>query len=132
MNEHCVIFITAGSKEEAEKLSRGIVEKKLAFCVNTVPSILSTYHWEGKLHVDEEILLIVKTRKEKYSTLENWVKQQHSYDVPEIISLPVQKGLPEYLKSIDDWVTSSTQWLTIFKKKAGKFLKTSPHKSLFI
>ena len=60
MNEHCVIFITAGSKEEAEKLSRGMVEQKLAFCVNTVPSILSTYHWEGKLHVDEEILLIVK------------------------------------------------------------------------
>ena len=106
MNEHCIIFITAGSKEEAEKLSRGMVEKKLAFCVNTVPSILSTYHWEGKLHVDEEILLIVKTRKEKYSTLENWVKQQHSYDVPEIISLPVQKGLPEYLKAIDDWVIS--------------------------
>ena len=106
MNEHCVIFITAGSKEEAEKLSRGMVEKKLAFCVNAVPSILSTYHWEGKIHVDEEILLIVKTRKEKYSTLETWVKQQHSYDVPEIISLPVQKGLPEYLKAIDDWVTS--------------------------
>ena len=81
-------------------------EQKLAFCVNTVPCMLSTYHWEGKLHVDEEILLIVKTRKEKYSTLETWVKQQHSYDVPEIISLPVQKGLPEYLKAIDDWVTS--------------------------
>ena len=106
MDEHCVIFITAGSKEEAEKLSHGMIEKKFAFCVNTVPSILSTYHWEGKLHVDEEILLIVKTRKEKYSTLETWVKQQHSYDVPEIISLPVQQGLPEYLKAIDDWVTS--------------------------
>ena len=86
MDEHCVIFITAGSKEEAEKLSRGMIEKKLSFCVNTVPGIQSTYHWEGKLHVDDEILLIAKTRQQKYSALENWVKQNHSYDVPEIIS----------------------------------------------
>ena len=106
MNEHCVIFITAGSKEEAKQLSRGMIEKKLAFCVNTVPGIQSTYHWEGKLIVDDEILLIAKTRKQKYGALENWVKQNHSYDVPEIISLPIQKGLPEYLKAIDDWVTS--------------------------
>ena len=106
MDEHCVIFITAGSKEEADKLSRGMIEKKLAFCVNTVPGIQSTYHWKGKLHIDDEILLIAKTRQQKYGALENWVKQNHSYDVPEIISLPIQKGLPEYLKAIDDWVTS--------------------------
>ena len=61
MNEHCVIFITAGSKEEAEKLSQGMVENRLAFCVNIVSGIQSTYHWEGKIHVDNEILLIAKT-----------------------------------------------------------------------
>ena len=105
MHEHCVIFIPAGSKEEADKLSRGMIEQKLAFCVHTVPGIQSTYHWKGKLHVDDEILLIAKTRQQKYGALENWVKQNHSYDVPEIISLPIQKGLPEYLKAIDDWVT---------------------------
>ena len=48
MNEHCIIYITAGSKEEADKLSRGLVEEKLAFCVNTVPGIQSTYQWEGE------------------------------------------------------------------------------------
>ena len=104
MNEHCIIYITAGSKEEADKLSRGLVEEKLAFCVNAVPGIQSTYQWEGKIHVDDEILLIVKTRQDRYETLERWVKQNHSYDVPEIISLPIQKGLPEYLQAIDDWV----------------------------
>ena len=104
MNEHCIIYITAGSKEEADKLSRGLVEEKLAFCVNAVPGIQSTYQWEGKIHVDDEILLIVKTRQDRYETLEQWVKQNHSYDVPEIISLPIQKGLPEYLQAIDDWV----------------------------
>ena len=104
MNEHCIIYITAGSKEEADKLSRGLVKEKLAFCVNTVPGIQSTYQWEGKIHVDDEILLIVKTRQDRYEALEQWVKQNHSYDVPEIISLPIQKGLPEYLQAIDDWV----------------------------
>ena len=104
MNEHCIIYITAGSKEEADKLSRGLVEEKLAFCVNTIPGIQSTYQWEGKIHVDDEILLIVKTRQDRYEVLERWVKQNHSYDVPEIISLPIQKGLPEYVQAIDDWV----------------------------
>ena len=104
MNEHCVIFITAGSDEEADKLSRGLVEEKLAFCINAVPGIQSTYQWEGKIHVDDEILLIVKTRQDRYEALEQWVKQNHSYDVPEIISLPIQKGLPEYVQAIDDWV----------------------------
>ena len=104
MNEHCIIYITAGSKEEADKLSRGLVEEKLAFCVNAVPGIQSTYQWEGKIHVDDEILLIVKTRQDRYEALERWVKQNHSYDIPEIISLPIQKGLPQYLQAIDDWV----------------------------
>ena len=104
MNEHCIIYITAGSKEEADKLSRGLVEEKLAFCINAVPGIQSTYQWEGKIHVDDEILLIVKTRQDRYEALEQWVKQNHSYDVPEIISLPIQKGLPEYVQAIDDWV----------------------------
>ena len=104
MNEHCIIYITAGSKEEADKLSRGLVEEKLAFCVNTLPGIQSTYQWEGKIHVDDEILLIIKTRQDRYEALEQWVKQNHSYDVPEIISLPIQNGLPEYVQAIDDWV----------------------------
>ena len=104
MSEHCVLFITVESKEEADKISRGLVEDKLAFCVNTVPGIQSTYHWEGKIHVDEEILLIVKTRKDLYDALESWVKTNHSYDVPEIIALPIERGLPEYLSGIDDWV----------------------------
>ncbi|MBT3923921.1 MAG: divalent-cation tolerance protein CutA [Nitrospina sp.] len=105
MSEHCVLFITVGSKEEADKISRGLVEDKLAFCVNTVPGIQSTYHWEGKLHIDKEFLLIVKTRKDRYDALETWVKINHSYEVPEIIALPIEQGLPAYLTGIDNWVT---------------------------
>ena len=106
MSEHCVLFITVESKEEADKISRGLVEDKLAFCVSTVPGIQSTYHWEGKLHIDKEFLLIVKTRKDRYDALETWVKINHSYEVPEIIALPIEQGLPAYLTGIDNWVTN--------------------------
>ncbi len=105
MSEHYVLFITTGSKEEADKISRGLVEDKLAFCVNAIPGIQSTYYWEGKIHVDEEFLLIVKTRKDRYDALETWVKINHSYEVPEIIALPIEQGLPAYLSGIDDGVT---------------------------
>ena len=104
MSEHCVIFTTAGSKEEADKLSRGLVENKLAFCVNTIPKIQSTYYWEDKIHVDEELLLIIKTRKDRYDALEAWITANHSYEVPEIIAMPIEQGLPAYLSGIDDWV----------------------------
>jgi len=104
MSEHCVIFITAGSKEEADKISRGLVEGKLAFCVTAIPKVQSTYYWEDKIHVDEEFLLIVKTQKDRYDALETWVKINHSYEVPEIIALPIEQGLPAYLAGIDDWV----------------------------
>lgn len=104
MEQHIVVFVTAGSKEEAEKLSRGLVEEKLAFCVNALPSVTSTYFWEGKLCVDEEILLIIKTRAGKFAALETWVRDNHSYNVPEVIALPIVKGSEPYLKGIDDWV----------------------------
>jgi len=104
-SQHIVVFVTAGSKEEAGKLSRGLVEEKLAFCVNALPSVKSTYYWEGKLCEDEEILLIIKTRSSKFDALETWVRKNHSYDVPEVIALPIVKGSQPYLKSIDDWVS---------------------------
>jgi len=107
MSVHCVIFITAGSKEEADKISRGLVESKLAFCVSTLPKVQSTYYWEDKIHVDEEFLLIVKTRQDQYEALETWVKNNHSYKVPEIIALPIEQGLPAYLNGIDDWVAKN-------------------------
>ena len=104
MNKHIVVFITTGSKEEADMLSRGLVEERLAFCVSTIPAIQSTYYWGDKLCVDEEILLIVKTQNQKFEALEAWVCENHSYDVPEVIALPIVQGSQPYLKCIDDWV----------------------------
>ena len=103
MNGHIVVFTTAGSKEEATKLSRGLVEEKLAYCVNTLPSIESTYYWKGKLCVDEELLLVIKTQESKFTAMESWVRKNHSYEIPELIALPIVKGSADYLKCIDDW-----------------------------
>jgi periplasmic divalent cation tolerance protein len=104
MNEHIVILTTAGSEEEATKISRGLVEKKLAYCVNTIPSIQSTYYWDGKLCVDDELLLIIKTKEEKFSTVKDWILANHSYDVPEVIALPITQGSSDYLQCIDKWI----------------------------
>ena len=103
-SEHSVVFITAGSEEEARRLATGLVENRHAFCVNIVPGVQSVYHWEGKIHNDPEFLLIVKTRSARFAALRDWVTAHHSYDVPEVIALPVNQGLPAYLKGIDDWV----------------------------
>ncbi|QPJ63981.1 MAG: divalent-cation tolerance protein CutA [Candidatus Nitrohelix vancouverensis] len=103
MSEHVIVFMTAGSSEEAQKISRGLVENKLAYCVNTVPSIQSTYFWEGKVCTDEELLLIAKTRADAFDNLKAWVLDAHSYDVPEIVAIPIAAGLESYLKCVDDW-----------------------------
>ncbi|MGP0628384.1 divalent-cation tolerance protein CutA [Nitrospina sp. 32_T5] len=104
MDEHVVVYVTAGSEDEAEKLANGLVTEKLAFCVNVIPSIKSYYYWDGKMNVDPEVLMIIKTRRDRFDDLEKWVCANHSYDVPEVIALPIVKGLKPYLQGIDDWV----------------------------
>ena len=104
MKNHITVFTTVSSSEEAKKISRGLVEKKLAYCVNTIPSIQSTYFWDEKLCVDEELLLIIKTKEEKFSMLKDWILENHRYDTPEVIALPITQGSSDYLKCIDDWV----------------------------
>ena len=104
MSRYIVVLTTTGSKEEASRLSQSLVREKLAYCVNTIPSIQSTYYWEGKLCTDEEFLLLIKTHEEKFTALETWVLQNHNYAVPELIAIPITRGSSDYLKCIDDWV----------------------------
>ena len=104
MKNYITVYTTVSSIEEAKKISSGLVETKLAYCVNTIPSIQSTYLWGGKLCVDDELLLIIKTKEEKFSMLKDWILENHSYDIPEVIALPIVKGSSDYLKCIDDWI----------------------------
>ncbi|KEP67431.1 UNVERIFIED_CONTAM: divalent cation tolerance protein, CutA1 family protein [Hammondia hammondi] len=100
-----VAYVTCKDKSQAEEVASKLVENRLAACVNIVPGITSIYEWEGKMEKDEEVLLIVKTRKELAAEVVAAVRKWHSYDVPEVIFLDVVGGNEPYL----DWVKRNTQ-----------------------
>lgn len=97
---YIVVFITASSTKEAEKIADGLVDNKLVACVNIVPSVKSIYTWKGKKEKASEVLLIAKSKKEKFKRIIKQVKSLHSYEVPEIISIPISDGNKDYL----DWI----------------------------
>jgi periplasmic divalent cation tolerance protein len=95
------IYITAGSEDEAKKIAVHLLEKHLIACANIFP-IRSIYHWKGNLEDEKEFALILKTQEEHVDAIVDEVKKVHSYEVPCIESLPVEKGNPDYLKWIED------------------------------
>jgi periplasmic divalent cation tolerance protein len=97
-----VILVTAGNREEAEVIADVLLEQNRAACVNIVPAVNSHFLWQGKLEAGQEVLLIVKTQALLVDEVTNLVKTIHSYDVPEIIALPIIGGNPEYLAWIDN------------------------------
>ncbi len=102
-NDKIVILITAGSHEEAYNIGKDLVEKKLAACCNIVQGVQSIYWWEGKVTEDSEILLMIKTRISAEEAVFKAVKETHSYQLPEIISLPITGGYDKYF----DWIDNS-------------------------
>jgi periplasmic divalent cation tolerance protein len=96
--EAIVIFITAPNEEEGARIARTLVEQRLAACVNIIRPIRSIYRWQEKIEDGTEVLLIVKTQKGLFASLEKRIKELHSYTVPEIIALPVIEGSDDYLK----------------------------------
>ncbi|MBI5756361.1 MAG: divalent-cation tolerance protein CutA [Nitrospirae bacterium] len=102
--EFIVVLITAGSMDEGEKIANFLVENHLAACVNVVPSVESFFFWEGKSDRQSEVLLVAKSRKALLDNIIGYVKEIHSYSVPEIIAIPVIGGSDNYLK----WVRETT------------------------
>ena len=100
-NAYCVVFVTAGSRSEARRIARALLEQRLVACANIVPGIESHYWWEGKIDHAREWLLVMKTQRSKFRAVERAVKQLHSYQVPEIIALPLFAGQTDYLRWID-------------------------------
>ena len=98
MTDFVLVYITVGSGEEAGRLARALVEEKLAACVNRITGVRSTYVWKGKIETDDEELLIVKTSSARLEQLGQRVRALHSYDVPEVIAVPVIDGSPAYLE----------------------------------
>lgn len=96
------IYITTKDKEEARKIGRELVEKKLAACVNIIDNMNSIYWWQGKVEEDTEVVLIAKTKENLVQDLIKKVKEMHSYDCPCIVSLPIKEGNEDYLRWIED------------------------------
>ncbi|MBM3141904.1 MAG: divalent-cation tolerance protein CutA [Chloroflexi bacterium] len=102
-----VIFITTSTEEEAHSIAELLLGHKKAACVNIVPRVDSSFWWQGKLDSAWESLLIIKTKASLLPEVIELVKSTHSYEVPEIIALPVIGGNEDYLKWIDDEVKES-------------------------
>lgn len=98
-----IVLTTAGSQEEARKIARGLVERRLAACVNIVPQIESVYRWLDKIETAEEWLLLIKTQAGSFEQVCAAVKELHTYDLPECVMLEVAAGSQEYLK----WIAES-------------------------
>jgi len=94
-----IVLTTTPNIKEAETLAEKIVRAKLAACVQILPQIKSFYFWEGEIQKDSENLLLIKTLSEKFAELEKFIKENHSYDVPEIVALSAEKVSQNYL----DW-----------------------------
>lgn len=102
---NCIIYCTVPNEFNANLIATTLIEENIAACVNILPSVTSVYKWEGIVQTDNEMLLIIKTREEKFEEAEKKIKELHEYSVPEIIALPIIKGSEEYQR----WIVKETE-----------------------
>jgi len=91
-----IVFVTAPNLEEARTLAQGILEMRLAACVNLTPGVESRYWWRGKLETSSEIMLVIKSSAEQFEALAGFVRKHHSYECPEIMAIAAQEISPAY------------------------------------
>ena len=101
-NSYIIVIVTTANKAEAETIVQQLLEAKLIACANVLGPIQSHFIWSGKIDKAEEYLVIMKSRKDLFEKIEETVKALHSYEVPEIIALPVVAGSRPYLEWLDD------------------------------
>lgn len=99
-----VVLCTAPDAEVGARLARGLVEARLAACVNVIPGLRSFYSWQGRVQDDTEVQLFIKTRRGRVEDVERWIGEHHPYDVPEVLVLSVAGGSKPYL----DWLRAET------------------------
>ncbi len=100
-----VTFCTVPDQKTGEKIAEALVQERLAACVNVVPGHISFYRWQGKVEKAAECLLIIKTTATRFDSLKDRIKAMHSYDLPEIIAVPICRGDDMYLA----WLTESVK-----------------------
>jgi periplasmic divalent cation tolerance protein len=108
VTDKIVVLATCGSAKEARRVARSLVEKRLAACVNILEvPVRSIYRWKGKVESARESLLIIKSSRKRFAALQDAIRHLHSYDVPEIIALPIERGSRDYLAWLGESVRPS-------------------------
>jgi periplasmic divalent cation tolerance protein len=104
MTDYVMVFITVKSEKEGEKITSALLKEKLAACVNMIVGVKSFFRWKGQISMEDEILLIAKTKDKLFENLKKRVLELHSYEVPEIIATSILAGSEKYL----DWIKKET------------------------
>ena len=103
-DSYILVLTTCNSEERARYIADGLVEQQLAACVNILPGVESVYRWKGQIEHDREILLLIKSRQSLYTALEKAIQTLHDYELPEIVAVSIDTGLPAYL----NWIKTVT------------------------
>lgn len=106
MESYILVMTTCASPEEAQDILSKVLKARLVACGNIVSGVTSWFHWKGAIEQAQETLLLLKTRKDYFKELKEWILTHHSYEVPEVIALPILLGSEEYL----DWIKEETEW----------------------
>ena len=101
MTDKIVVLSTCGSAEEGARIARALVEKKLAACVNVIPAVRSFYQWKGAIEDEQELLLVIKSSRGLFNQLRVEIEKLHSYEVPEVIAVPIVEGSEGYLEWLE-------------------------------
>ena len=98
MTDKVVVLSTCGSEDEAQRIARALVEKRLAACVNILPGVRSVYRWKNEIEDSQEVLLVIKTSRALCENVRSQIEKMHSYDLPEVLALPIVDGSQQYLE----------------------------------
>jgi periplasmic divalent cation tolerance protein len=99
-----LVFSTVGDADDAERVARDLVERRLAACVNIVPGLTSVYRWKGKVETEAELLLVIKTTRDRFEALREALLSVHPYEVPEVVGVPIESGHEAYLSWLHESV----------------------------
>jgi len=105
MDGYCLIYSSCPDEKTAQELANALVDRRLAACVSVLPGMTSVYVWQGQRESSREVLLMIKTMAARYDEVETLLRERHPYELPEVIAVPIECGLPDYL----NWIESRTE-----------------------